>query len=71
MQTLLAILLLANAVFNVVVWPRFYTRVAKDPRARDAAGKPTPFLIVHAVLIGLALLLAAVSAAAAIWSFFA
>lgn len=71
MQTLLAILLLANAAFNVVVWPRFYTRVAKDARARDAAGKPTPFLIVHAVLIGLALLLAAVSAAAGIWSFVA
>jgi hypothetical protein len=67
---LLGILLLANAVFNVVVWPRFYQRVAKDARARDAAGKPTAFLIVHAVLIGIALLLAVVSAVAGIWSFF-
>lgn len=59
-------LLLANAVFNIVVWPRFYTRVAKDPRARDAAGKPTPFLIVHTVLIGVALVLALASLIAAI-----
>ncbi len=62
MDTALAILLLVNAAFNVLVWPRFYGRVAKDPRARDAAGKPTRFLIVHAVLIALALVLALVSA---------
>jgi len=63
---LLITLLLVNAVFNVVVWPRFYGRVAKDPRARDADGKPTRFLIVHAVLIGIALLLAVVSAIVAV-----
>ena len=63
---LLAILLLVNAVFNVLVWPTFYRRIAKDERARDADGKPTRFLIVHTVLIGAALLLAAVSAVAAI-----
>jgi hypothetical protein len=62
----LAILLLVNAAFNVVVWPRFYSRVAKDPRARDAAGKPTRFLVVHAVIIATALVLALVSALAAI-----
>ena len=66
MASLLIVLLLANAVFNVVVWPTFLRRVAKDPRARDAAGKPTKFLIVHAVLIGIALLLAAASAVAAV-----
>jgi hypothetical protein len=66
MNTLLAILLLLNAAFNVVVWPQFYRRVAKDPRARDAAGKPTAFLRVHAVLIGVALLLALASAIAGI-----
>ena len=66
MDISLAILLLINAAFNVVVWPRFYGRVAKDPRARDAAGKPTRFLIVHAVLIATALVLALVSALAAI-----
>lgn len=70
MIVFLGILLLANAVFNVVVWPRFFQRVAKDARARDAAGKPTTFLIVHAVLIGIALLLAVVSAVAGVWAFF-
>ncbi len=63
---LLAILLLANAAFNVLVWPAFFRRVSKDPRARDANCKATRFLTVHAVLIGAALLLAAVSAVAAI-----
>ena len=66
MIVLLAALLLANAVFNVVVWPTFYRRVAKDPRARDAGGRPTRFLIVHAVLTGVALLLALASGIAAI-----
>lgn len=66
MTALLITLLLVNAAFNALVWPRFYGRVAKDPRARDAERKPTRFLIVHAVLIGVALLLAAVSAIAAI-----
>ncbi|RLP74986.1 hypothetical protein D9V32_11190 [Mycetocola tolaasinivorans] len=70
MITLLAILLLINAVYNVVVWPRFWTRVKNDPRARDAAGKPTAFLRVHAILISIALLIAAVSAVAGIWAFF-
>jgi hypothetical protein len=62
----LSVLLLVNAVFNVLVWPMFLRRIARDPRARDTAGKPTQFLIVHAVLIGAALLLAVVSAMAAI-----
>ena len=66
MIPLLAALLLANAVFNVLVWPTFYRRVAKDPRAKDAAGRPTRFLMVHAVLIALALALALASAIAAI-----
>ena len=68
MPTLLAVLLLINAAFNVLVWPTFYRRVAKDPRARDSAGRATRFLVVHAVLIGTALVIAAVSAAAAIAS---
>lgn len=66
MTALLAALLLVNAAFNVLVWPRFYGRVAKDARARDADGRPTRFLIVHAVLIGTALLLAVVSAVVAV-----
>lgn len=69
MLTLLAILLLVNAAFNVLVWPAFYRRVARDPRARDANGRPTRFLMVHVVLIGVALLIAIASAVAAIVSF--
>jgi hypothetical protein len=56
-----AIFLLVNGVFNFIVWPPFLRRTARDPRARDAAGKPTRFLRVHAILIGSALLLAIVS----------
>lgn len=57
----MAILLILNGIFNIVVWPTFFRRVAKDPRARDAAGKPTRFLIVHAVLVGIALVLGVAS----------
>ena len=60
------ILLLINALYNVVVWPRFWTRIAKDPRARDEQGRATRFLTVHAILIGIALLIAVVSAIAGI-----
>ncbi|PVE62753.1 SCO4848 family membrane protein [Microbacterium testaceum] len=66
MEPLLIVLLFANALFNAVVWPRFYPRIAKDPRARDAAGKPTAFLIVHTVLIAIALVLALASVIAAV-----
>jgi hypothetical protein len=69
MVTVLAVLLLLNAVFNVLVWPAFLRRVAKDERAHDSSGRPTRFLIVHAVLIGAALLLALVSAVVAILGF--
>lgn len=57
----MAILLIVNGIFNFVVWPTFFRRVAKDPRARDAAGKPTRFLVVHAVIVGVALALAVAS----------
>ena len=66
MITTLAILLLVNAVWNAIVWPRFYKRVSRDERARDSAGKPTRFLIVHAVLIGISLLIALISLIVAI-----
>jgi uncharacterized membrane protein len=62
----LAVLLFLNAAFNALVWPRFYKRVARDPRARDERGKATAFLKVHAVLIAIALVLALVSAIAGI-----
>ena len=61
MTLALGILLLVNAAFNFVVWPTFYRRVARDPRARDDAGRPTSFLTVHRVIVGAAYL-AAVSA---------
>jgi hypothetical protein len=64
--TLLAVLLFLNAAFNVLVWPTFYRRVAKDPRARDANGRATRFLTVHIVLIAVALTLAAASVVAGI-----
>ncbi|MBP6684322.1 MAG: hypothetical protein KA158_02775 [Leucobacter sp.] len=60
------ILLLINAVYNVIVWPRFWTRVAQDPRARDEQGRATRFLTVHAVLISVALLIAVASAIAGV-----
>ncbi|PRI12391.1 SCO4848 family membrane protein [Leucobacter massiliensis] len=66
MIVLAGILLLVNALYNVVVWPRFWTRVKLDPRARDEQGRPTRFYTVHAVLIGIALLLALVSAVAGV-----
>ncbi len=62
----MVLLLILNGVFNIVVWPTFFRRVLKDPRARDAAGRPTRFLIVHAVIIGIALLLAVASIVVAI-----
>ena len=65
MPEVLIVLLYANALFNILVWPTFYRRIAKDARAHDAAGKPTRFLIVHAVLIGIGLALGAASAIAA------
>ncbi|MFT2818267.1 SCO4848 family membrane protein [Leifsonia sp. A12D58] len=66
MTLAIALILFLNAVFNVVAWPRFYTRVANDPRARDDAGRPTTFLTVHRVLVGIALALAAASAIAGV-----
>lgn len=62
----MALLLILNGVFNFAVWPTFFRRVAKDPRARDAAGKPTKFLIVHAVIISVALVLAVASLVAGV-----
>src|SRR5215207_6497491 len=56
------ILLFANAVFNAIAWPRFYPRIAADPRARDDDGRRTAFYTVHVVLIVIALVLAAASA---------
>lgn len=61
------IMLLVNAVYNLIVWPRFWRRVTTDPRARDESGRKTPFYTVHAVLISIALVIAVVSAVAGVW----
>ncbi|WAB80463.1 hypothetical protein OVN18_07720 [Microcella daejeonensis] len=57
--------LLLGALFNVVVWSRFYPRIAADPRSRDAKGDRTAFFRVHVVLIAVALVIAALSLGAA------
>jgi uncharacterized membrane protein len=59
--TTLAVFLLVNAVWNFLVWPAFFRRILRDPRSRDANGRATRFLTVHAVLIGVSLLLGVVS----------
>ncbi|WIA95606.1 MULTISPECIES: SCO4848 family membrane protein [unclassified Curtobacterium] len=61
-----AIVLFVAAVFNVVTWPRFFQRVATDPRARDAAGGPTTFYTVHLVLLLIALAIAVAAVVAGI-----
>lgn len=66
MSVFAGILLLVNAVYNFIVWPQFWKRVTRDPRARDAAGRPTRFYTVHAVLIGIALVIGVVSAVAGV-----
>ena len=69
----MAILLIVNGVFNFLVWPTFLRRVAKDPRAKDAEGKATRFLMVHiglvaiALALGLASILGGVLAISGVW----
>ncbi len=53
-----SLLLLVTAAWNLLVWPRFFQRVAADPRSRDDAGRRTRFYTVHAVLIAVSLALA-------------
>jgi hypothetical protein len=60
------VVLLLGAVFNIVAWPQFLRRVAKDPRATDAAGRRTRFYTVHLVLVAIALVIAVLSVAAAV-----
>ncbi|TDL43717.1 SCO4848 family membrane protein [Microbacterium oleivorans] len=66
MIPVLVTLLILNGVFNAVVWPAFYRRVARDERSRDERGHATRFLVVHTVLIAVAVILAAVSILAGI-----
>jgi hypothetical protein len=66
MTVFAAVVLFLNALFNIFAWPRFFQRVSKDTRARDASGKPTTFLRVHAVLLAVALALALASLVAGV-----
>lgn len=53
-----SVVLIVTALWNLLIWPRFFQRIAADPRARDDAGRRTRFYTVHAVLIGVSLALA-------------
>ena len=66
MTVFAAVVLFLNALFNVIAWPRFFDRVRKDDRARDAQGRATRFLVVHAVLLGIGLALAVLSVVAGV-----
>lgn len=52
-----SILLIVTALWNLIIWPQFFKRVARDERARDTDGKPTRFYTVHVVLVGVSLAL--------------
>ena len=60
-MVMLAVLLFVNAAFHILTWPNFFRRVVKDPRARDEAGKVTPFYTVHMVLFTVAMVIALAS----------
>lgn len=53
-----SVVLIVTALWNLLIWPRFWQRIAADPRSRDAAGRATRFRTVHSVLIGVSLALA-------------
>lgn len=52
-----SLVLIVTALWNLLIWPQFFKRIVKDNRSRDAAGRPTTFLKVHTVLIGVSLVL--------------
>jgi hypothetical protein len=52
-----SLFLLAVGVWTWVIWPTFLKNIWNDDRAFTAADKPTSFLIVHAVLAGVSLLI--------------
>ena len=53
-----SLVLIVTAAWNLLIWPRFWQRIAADPRSRDADGRATTFRTVHAVLISVSLALA-------------
>lgn len=52
-----SVILIVTALWNLLIWPQFFKRIVRDDRSRDAAGRPTTFLKVHTVLIGISLVL--------------
>jgi hypothetical protein len=52
--------LLLVGVWTWVIWPTFLKNIWKDDRAFGPGHKPTSFLIVHAVLVGVSLLIGTV-----------
>ncbi|MFI2489623.1 SCO4848 family membrane protein [Promicromonospora kroppenstedtii] len=52
-----SVVLIVTALWNLLIWPRFWQRIVADPRSRDADGRPTTFLTVHSVLIAVSLVL--------------
>ena len=61
-----AVVLFIGAVFNLIAWPRFFQRVAKDTRARTPSGRPTTFYRVHLVLLVVAMAITLASVVAGI-----
>ena len=53
-----SLVLIVTAAWNLLIWPRFWQRIAADPRSRDTDGRATTFRTVHAVLISVSLALA-------------
>ena len=53
-----SVVLVLTALWNLLIWPRFWQRIARDPLSRDASGRATRFRTVHAALIGVSLALA-------------
>lgn len=60
------VVLFLNALFTALTWPNLFRRVARDPRARDAHGKVTPFFTVHAALCAAAVVIALASVTVAV-----
>lgn len=52
-----SLILILAGLWNLVVWPAFFMRVMKDPRAKDEAGALTKFFWMHAMLISTSLIL--------------
>lgn len=57
LPTALSVVLILAGLWSLIVWPPFLRRVLKDPRAKDASGKATRFLMVHFMLVSISMIL--------------